>query len=180
MPEPWLPFLEANQGTISVAALVLALAAFLWELYRANTQRQRELEQEIAEAILLIEDLEQLVTESDDDIPPSIHDDEGPNDEIAIIATALRALAAAHVKKPTLSVPLLRVAQLAESMQSQSQKELEVEAEDLSAALAYHKGSVEEALKVAKRRVVFRRTEQRKVRKALARVLRERKHSPTN
>jgi hypothetical protein len=172
MAEPWLPFLEANQGTISVVALVLALAAFLWEFYRANTQRQRELEEEIEEAILLIEDLEQFIADPDYYYPDP--DEDGPIDEIAIIATALRALAAAHVKKPTLSLPLLRTALLAESMQTLSSKELDVEAEDLWTALDYHKTSVQEALKVAKRRVVFRRSEQRKARKALSRLISER------
>lgn len=177
MTEPLFPFLEANQGALSVAALVLALAAFLWELYRANTQRQRELEQEIEEAIILIEELEQYVVEGDDDGPPAwdFFDEQQQSDEFSNIAAALRALAAAHVKKPTLSLPLLRAAQVAEFMRGLSPKEFDVEADDLSQKLSWIKDGVEEALKEAKRRVVFRRTQKREAQKALARLINDRK-----
>jgi hypothetical protein len=171
MIQPWSPVLEANQGTLSVAALGIALGAFIWELYRANTQHLREQEQEIQEAITLIEDLEQYVLEAPEGPPWEPH--ETGIEEVAIMATALRALAAAHVKKPTVSLPLLRAAHLAEYIQKLSQTELDAQGEDLSEWLSSTKGEVEQALKVAKRRVVFRRTEKRKVRKATARAIRE-------
>lgn len=158
-------------------ALVLALVAFIWELIRANTQRQRELEEEIEDAISLLEELEEFVGDdavfidlSDADL--SVAD--GEIGEVGLIATALRALAAAHVKKPTLSLPLLRAANIAEMIEAMSAKELEAEAEDISYKLSTLKGMVEEALKVARRRVVFRRGERRKVEKALAGLLKER------
>ena len=58
-------------------------------------------------------------------------------------------------------------------MQAMSAKELEGEAEDISSQLSYLKDEVEEALKVARRRVVFRRRQRRKGKNALARFLKE-------
>ncbi|MGE0530563.1 MAG: hypothetical protein AB7G40_02510 [Hyphomonadaceae bacterium] len=171
MIQPWSPILEANQGTLSVVALALALGAFIWELYRANTQHLREQEQEIQEAITLIEDLEQYALEAADG--PEWQPHETGIDEMAIMATAMRALAAAHVKKPTVSLPLLRAAHLAEYIQKLSQDELDAQGEDLAEWLSATRAEVERALEVAKRRVVFRRTEERKVRRATARAIRE-------
>jgi hypothetical protein len=167
MSEPWIPGLEANQGTISVVALVLALV-------RANTQRQRELEEEIEDAISLLEELDQFVGDDAVFIGLPNVDPDRVIDEVGLIAAALRALAAAHVKKPTLSLPLLRAAHIAEMMQAMSVEELEAEAEEMSYILSALKGDVEEALEVARRRVVFRRRERRKVDSALARLLNER------
>ena len=164
MADPWCPLLEANQGAISVAALAIALLAFFWELYRANTQHLRELEQEIEGAIILIEDLEDIVIDDGTERPLY-------SEDAHILATALRALAAAHVKKPTLSLPLLRVAQIADEIQSMPPQVRGGEAGDIADKLSDLKAMVEEALKESRRRVVFRRTERRKVRKAVDRLV---------
>lgn len=173
--EVWFPTLESNQGTISVAALVLALVAFVVELYRANTQRRRDAEQEIEEAIIVIENLEELIEGADE-----YGWVEGDINEVEILASALRALAAAHVRKPTISLPLLRAAQIADSVASLTSAELRKEVDELFDKLGYLKGLVEQALQEARQRVVFRRAEQQKVQRATARAIktREKRNAP--
>ena len=48
---PWFPTIEANQGFISIAALMLALIAFIFETIRANGAA-RERREEFREALI--------------------------------------------------------------------------------------------------------------------------------
>lgn len=167
MAEPWWPPLEANQGAISILALVVALVAFVVELHRANTQRQRELEQEIEEAIFLIEDLEDILF--DDSLEAEFGDQ-----HVKTIADALRSLAVAHVKKPTLAMPLLSAARIADDISRMDSKEARAEADELADQLSSLKSFAESALADATRRIVRRRAERRKAQKAVSALVRQR------
>jgi len=171
-PTPWLPMLEANQGTISVVALVVALVAFVVELHRANTQQLRENEREIEDAITLVEELESEIELA------AMGASSNADENFAIIGAALRGSAVAHVKKPLLSLHLMRCAHVAESASKCTAADLRLVADDMEDTLASAKSGIQEALIEAKRRIVYRRNEERKVHKALRAAIRESTPAP--
>ncbi|MCX7360129.1 MAG: hypothetical protein NT015_18565 [Alphaproteobacteria bacterium] len=171
-PTPWLPMLEANQGAISIVALILALVAFLIEQYRANTQQLRENEREIEDAITLVEDLEEAIEGA------SITNSYRAHQELSVLAPALRGAAVAHVKKPILSLELMRCAQIADRALSYSADELRRECAELEDDLAEAKTRIEEALIEAKKRILHRRDQERKAYRALKAAVRDANQNP--
>lgn len=61
----WFPQIEANQGFISIGALVLALIAFLFETHRANSAA-KERKEDFRHALLLVcDDMEKSLIDGD-------------------------------------------------------------------------------------------------------------------
>lgn len=162
---PWFPVFETNQGTLSLIALVIALVAFLFEFHRANTQQLREREQEIEDAVALIEELEETVADAAIDI-------EWDHQQLPVIAAALRSASAANAKKPILSLALLHAARIAdEALNLHDDDSLR---DEMQAHLSAIKVQVVGALSDSKRRFLFRRTDARKAHGALRDLLLER------
>lgn len=178
------PFLEANQGAISVGALVLALSLALWEQRQASLQRLKENREEIQDAITLIEALEDAILSDGDDSLDDIELDENAVEAVRTIAGALRALAAAHAKTPLLALALIRAAQaageLAELDWEHDPDEARGEAGRLLEGLAEAKSDAEDALERTRRRAFDRKLQKRRVRKLIRRFVRDYQEGKVN
>lgn len=62
---PWWPMVEANQGLISIVALMLALIAFLLENHRANSATKERREEFRTALILVCDDMEVSLVKGD-------------------------------------------------------------------------------------------------------------------
>lgn len=106
----WFPVLEANQGALTLAALVLALVLALWEQRRANEQGRKELKRELQQVMELISGVTRDVR--------SIKTFDDVRLIIPALAQVLRGLAAAQARRPSLALSLLRTAEAIDTFAS--------------------------------------------------------------